>query len=60
MPPPRSNQPEGTGEAQWTIGQLAAATGVPTSKIRYWERKGLLATLERSGDSGATPRGSPE
>ncbi|ADI11493.1 MerR family transcriptional regulator [Streptomyces bingchenggensis BCW-1] len=35
--------------AQWTIGQLAAATGVPTSKIRYWERKGLLPAPERSG-----------
>ncbi|MER7794051.1 MerR family transcriptional regulator [Streptomyces sp. NPDC097640] len=35
--------------AQWTIGELAAATGVPASKIRYWERKGLLPAPERSG-----------
>ncbi|MGY0063190.1 MerR family transcriptional regulator [Streptomyces sp. LZ34] len=35
--------------AEWTIGQLAAATGVPASKIRYWERKGLLPAPERRG-----------
>ncbi|MFD8870567.1 MerR family transcriptional regulator [Streptomyces sp. NPDC059590] len=32
-----------------TIGELAAATGVAASKIRYWERKGLLPAPERSG-----------
>lgn len=31
-----------------TIGQLAAATGVPTSTIRFWERRGLLAPAGRS------------
>jgi DNA-binding transcriptional MerR regulator len=30
-----------------TIGQLAAETGVPSSTIRCWERKGLLAPARR-------------
>jgi DNA-binding transcriptional MerR regulator len=30
-----------------TIGQLAQASGVPTSTIRFWERKGLLSPTER-------------
>ena len=30
-----------------TIGQLAAETGVPSSTIRFWERKGLLAPARR-------------
>jgi MerR family redox-sensitive transcriptional activator SoxR len=30
-----------------TIGQLAKATGVPTSTIRFWERRGLLAPQAR-------------
>jgi DNA-binding transcriptional MerR regulator len=30
-----------------TIGQLSAETGVPTSTIRFWERKGLLAPDHR-------------
>jgi DNA-binding transcriptional MerR regulator len=36
--------------ADWpllTIGQLAAETGVPSSTIRFWERKGLLAPARR-------------
>ena len=33
-----------------TIGQLSAETGVPTSTIRFWERKGLLSpALRESG-----------
>ncbi|HEX5407324.1 MAG TPA: MerR family transcriptional regulator [Pseudonocardiaceae bacterium] len=32
-----------------TIGQLAAATGVPTSTIRFWERRDLLRPQGRSG-----------
>ena len=33
-----------------SIGQLAAETGVPTSTIRFWERKGLLSpAFRRSG-----------
>ena len=30
-----------------TIGQLAGETGVPTSTIRFWERKGLLTPDHR-------------
>lgn len=33
--------------AQLTIGQLATATGVPTSTIRFWERKALLPKAAR-------------
>jgi DNA-binding transcriptional MerR regulator len=29
-----------------TIGRLAHAGGVPTSTIRYWERRGLVAPTE--------------
>lgn len=32
-----------------TIGQLATASGVPTSTIRFWERKGLLRPDARTG-----------
>jgi DNA-binding transcriptional MerR regulator len=32
-----------------TIGQLAAASGVPTSTIRFWERRELLRPQGRSG-----------
>ena len=32
-----------------TIGQLSEATGVPTSTIRFWERRGLLRPAGRSG-----------
>ena len=33
-----------------TIGRLSAETGVPTSTIRFWERKGLLSpALRQSG-----------
>jgi DNA-binding transcriptional MerR regulator len=31
-----------------TIGELAAATGVPTSTIRFWERKAVLPPPERT------------
>ncbi|MGH3436669.1 MAG: MerR family transcriptional regulator [Sciscionella sp.] len=30
-----------------TIGQLARASGVPPSAIRFWERKGLLSPPQR-------------
>lgn len=33
----------------YTIGQLARATGIPTSTVRYYERRGLLRP------SGRTP-----
>jgi MerR family redox-sensitive transcriptional activator SoxR len=32
-----------------TIGQLATASGVPTSTIRFWERRELLRPAARSG-----------
>ncbi len=32
-----------------TIGQLSDATGVPTSTLRFWERKGLLVADARTG-----------
>ncbi|HEX5114952.1 MAG TPA: MerR family transcriptional regulator [Pseudonocardiaceae bacterium] len=32
-----------------TIGQLATASGVPTSTIRFWERRDLLVPAARSG-----------
>lgn len=32
-----------------TIGQLSTATGVPTSTIRFWERRELLRPVARSG-----------
>lgn len=32
-----------------TIGQLSDATGIPTSTLRFWERKGLLAADARKG-----------
>jgi DNA-binding transcriptional MerR regulator len=33
----------------FTIGQLSVATGVPTSTIRFWERRDLLRPAARSG-----------
>ena len=35
------------GTGLMTIGQLSAETGVPTSTIRFWERKGLLTPAAR-------------
>lgn len=32
-----------------TIGELAAASGVPTSTIRFWERRDLIRPTTRSG-----------
>ncbi len=32
----------------YTIGQLASAAGVPTTTVRYYERRGLLAPEARS------------
>ncbi len=32
-----------------TIGQLAEATGMPASTIRFWERRGLLRPPARTG-----------
>lgn len=35
-------------ESRYTIGQLAAAAGVPSSTLRYYERVGLLRPSGRS------------
>ncbi|MFD0854666.1 MerR family transcriptional regulator [Actinomadura adrarensis] len=35
-------------DEQLTIGELAAATGVATSALRYWEELGLLAAPARA------------
>jgi DNA-binding transcriptional MerR regulator len=35
------------GRMALTIGELARATGVPTSTIRFWERKAVLPPPER-------------
>ena len=32
-----------------TIGQLSEATGIPTSTLRFWERKGLIEPDARKG-----------
>ena len=37
-----TDAPTSPGAQLLTIGQLSAETGVPTSTIRFWERKGLL------------------
>ena len=34
--------------ASYTIGQLASAVGIPTSTVRYYERKGLLRPKGRT------------
>jgi MerR family redox-sensitive transcriptional activator SoxR len=36
-------------DAAMTIGELAAAVGINTSAIRYYERTGVLPTAERVG-----------
>lgn len=43
-PAPAAGPP---GDGLMTIGQLSAETGVPTSTIRFWERRGLLAPAGR-------------
>jgi MerR family mercuric resistance operon transcriptional regulator len=35
--------------AQYTIGQLAAAAGIPTTTVRYYERRRLLRAALRVG-----------
>jgi DNA-binding transcriptional MerR regulator len=43
----RVSTPVDPAAAVMTIGQLSAETGVPTSTIRFWERKGLLTPARR-------------
>jgi MerR family transcriptional regulator, mercuric resistance operon regulatory protein len=38
--------------AQMTIGRFAAAAGVGVETVRYYQRRGLLPTPERSGGNG--------
>ena len=42
-------------DGTYTIGKLAAAAGVPTTTVRYYERRGLLRPATRVG-SGAYRR----
>ncbi|MBH0776011.1 MerR family transcriptional regulator [Nocardia bovistercoris] len=39
-------------EQQWTIAQASALTGLPESTLRYWERIGLVRSVERDPASG--------
>ncbi|MGA4791487.1 MerR family transcriptional regulator [Nocardia sp. AB354] len=39
-------------EQQWTIAQASALTGLPESTLRYWERIGLVRSVERDRSSG--------
>ncbi len=36
---------------RYTIGELAKGVGVPTSTVRYYERRGLLIPGDRSGSN---------
>jgi DNA-binding transcriptional MerR regulator len=42
------NPPTADQEATVLIGELATATGVPTSTLRYYERQGLLHPPQRT------------
>ena len=33
----------------YTIGRLAKAAGIPTSTVRYYERRGILRAVSRTG-----------
>lgn len=45
---------------RYTIGELAAAAEVPTTTVRYYERRGLLRPAGRSGSGGYRIYGQPE
>jgi MerR family mercuric resistance operon transcriptional regulator len=45
---------------QFTIGQLASAAGVPTTTVRYYERRGLLRAATRSGSGKYRTYGDEE
>ncbi len=47
-------------ETGYTIGQLATAAGVPTTTVRYCERKKLLRPLERVGSGSYRIYGEEE
>ncbi|MCA0177945.1 MAG: redox-sensitive transcriptional activator SoxR [Proteobacteria bacterium] len=37
-------------ESFWTIGELAARSGVPASALRFYEQQGLIASLRSEGN----------
>jgi MerR family mercuric resistance operon transcriptional regulator len=44
----------------YTIGALAEAAGVPTTTVRYYERRGLLRPATRVGSGGYRAYGNAE
>src|SRR6266849_2582165 len=44
----------------FTVGQLASAVGVPTTTVRYYERRGLLRPATRSGSGNYRTYGVDE
>lgn len=46
--------------ARFTIGQLARSAGVPTTTVRYYERRGLLRSPARSGTGSYRTYGEAE
>jgi len=46
---PATKKPEGKQIAVLDIGEVTARTGVPVSTLRYYEERGLIASVGRSG-----------
>ena len=44
----------------YTVGRLAAAAGVPTTTVRYYERRGLLRPALRTGSGSYRTYGEPD
>lgn len=44
----------------YTVGRLAAAAGVPTTTVRYYERRGLLRPALRTGSGAYRAYGEQE
>lgn len=38
---------------QFRIGEMASMTGVSTRQLRYWESKGIISTIKRTGEQDA-------
>jgi DNA-binding transcriptional MerR regulator len=47
-------------DASYTVGRLAIAAGVPTTTVRYYERRGLLQPALRLGSGSYRTYGEPE
>ena len=47
-------------ERRYTIGRLAGAAGVPTTTVRYYERRGLLRPVLRMGSGEYRSYGEAE